>query len=581
MNITKIRHPDYNAMVESWAKWRSVYKGGDSFIEDYVSKFSDRETETDFQNRKKITPIAAFAKGAINDIKNAIFQRTVDITREGGPKSYQEAVTGKGLGVDMNGESMNTFIGRDIIGELLTMSKVGVFVDMPEFSGESLADSAGVIPYLYVYKAEDILSWAHQRSEEGFYFSQVLLRDYINEYDPDTNLVTDTIERYRFLYLDGTGVTCEFYNDDGKRTDKDGIESEGTSYTIDVPYIPFAIAELSDSLLADVSNHQIAATNMQSSDVSYAIRANFPFYVEQFDPRAETWNREANPDGADGTAEEAAIGKPRQTPIGGSVGRRYPIGTDSPGFIHPSSEPLEISIKKQDQLKEEIRQLLALALSNIKPKMASAESKELDQQGLEAGLSYIGLELENFERQISKFWAMYEGGEAETTINYPRKYSLESDSEIQERAAKSEALLHKIPSITYQKEKAKQIASITLAHQVSAETLKQINGEIDAAKVVNVDPDVISKDVENGLVDPETASELRGYPKGTAAKAEQAHADRLARIAASQSEDGAARGVPDKDDTPSKTASNEKKMSTNKDDKNISNKQRGKGKDVN
>ena len=40
----------------------------------------------------------------------------------------------------------------------------------------------------------------------------------------------------------------------------------------------------------------------------------------------------------------------------------------------------------------------------------------MDNQGLEAGLSYIGLVLEAAERQIAEFWAAYEereSGEAE------------------------------------------------------------------------------------------------------------------------------------------------------------------------
>ena len=576
MKITEIRHPDYSDMKANWKKWRSVYKGGDSFVEDYVSAYSDRENTTDFDNRKAMTPVAAYAKGAINDIKNAIFQRTVDISRIGGPQSYIDAVQGTGFGVNMNGASMNTFIGRDIICELLSMGKVGVFVDMPEFSGESLADTEGISPYLYVYHAEDILSWAYQRSDEGYYFNQLLLRDYINEYDEVSHLITGTIERFRFLYLDNGAVTCEYYNEDNKRIDKNGLESEGASYTINVPYIPFAVAELSDSLLTDISNHQIAATNMQSSDVAYAIRANFPFYVEQFDPRTSNWVRQENPDGTNNTAEEAAIGKPHESPIGGTTGRRYPLGTDKPGFIHPSSEPLEVSMKKQDALKEEVRQLMALALSNIKPKMASAESKGLDQQGLEAGLSYVGLELENFERIIAKFWAMYEGQAEPADINYPRKYSLETDAAIQDRAIKSEVLLHKIPSIIYQKEKAKQIATDTLGYQVSAKTLRDIHKEIDKAKVINVDPDVIAKDVENALVDAATASELRGYPPGSAEKAKLEHADKMARIKESQSNDAGARGVPDEDDNASATAKGEKILANENGDTT-----RGKSKDIN
>src|SRR5436853_6120818 len=75
--IVSIRHPEYSIQSSKWAKWRLVYEAGDNFIENYLKKFSSREGETDFNLRKDITPIPSFAKAAINDIKNSIFQRTV------------------------------------------------------------------------------------------------------------------------------------------------------------------------------------------------------------------------------------------------------------------------------------------------------------------------------------------------------------------------------------------------------------------------------------------------------------------------------------------------------------------------
>ena len=63
----------------------------------------------------------------------------------------------------------------------------------------------------------------------------------------------------------------------------------------------------------------------------------------------------------------------------------------------------------------------------------SAESKQLDNQGLEAGLSYIGLVLENGERLISEYWSAYESidpqGRQVATIKYPDRYSLKTDDD--------------------------------------------------------------------------------------------------------------------------------------------------------
>ena len=61
----------------------------------------------------------------------------------------------------------------------------------------------------------------------------------------------------------------------------------------------------------------------------------------------------------------------------------------------------------QAKLEDDIRKLIHLAVANTANR-ATAESKSFDNQGLEAGLSYIGLVLEAAERQIAEYWAAYE-----------------------------------------------------------------------------------------------------------------------------------------------------------------------------
>ena len=85
---------------------------------------------------------------------------------------------------------------------------------------------------------------------------------------------------------------------------------------------------------------------------------------------------------------------------------------------------------------QEIRQLINLADTKIDPTRASAESKKMDMGGLEAGLSYIGLELEYGERQIQEIWSMYENSKNIATINYPERYDLRSDADRREEAEK-------------------------------------------------------------------------------------------------------------------------------------------------
>lgn len=555
LKINQMRHPEYVARLQDWWKWRLVYQGGDEFVEEYLTRFSKRERNSDFQLRKQVTPIPTFGKAAVNDVKNSVFQRMTDISRQGGPQSYQQAVAGIGPGVDQRGSTMNAFVGQNLLPELLTMSRVGIYVDKaPLVPGASLIDAAKVQPYLYMYRVEDICSWACRNQEEPDNYQAILLKDRCIEYDPVNYLASGQVERYRHLWIDRESgyVNVQFYNKDGGMIARDGTPG-GMPEVLNLKTIPFVMLDIRQSLLEDVANHQIALLNLGSSDVAYALKSNFPFYIEQDDLRSGTNHLKdgQNPDGSSITGGQAAADQ--EITVGPVQGRKYNLKANAPSFINPSSEPLEASIKLQEKLKEDIRLLVNLAVTNINPKMASAESKTIDQQGLESGLSYIGLVLENGERAVARYWAQYEAGSA-ATVKYPEKYSLKSEAERRAEAKDHAALMFTAPSRTFQRQIAKDIINILQGSKVSVEELEKMLREVDAAAYLTSDPDIVINDLNAGLVGPELASEARGYPEGEVEKAQKAAEERATAIAQAQAKgnpgsDGltnpGARGVPD------------------------------------
>jgi hypothetical protein len=553
-DISTMVHPEYEANVSNWYKWRLVKKSGDDFIEAYLEKFSKRESDVDFTARKNITYVPAFAKAGVTDIKNSIFQRIPDVTREGGLESYQNSVEGKKGGVDLIGSDMNSYVGRVILPELLAMQKIGVFVDMPELRGSTLMDAAGVRPYLYSYVAEDILNWSIDTKAEGAEFKSLLLRDHMFEDCCDgCSLPTRHVERYRLMWVQEGKTLVQFFDEESKPVDRFG--NPGIDIIIlDLPSIPFVQFEISESLYADVANYQIALMNMASSDVAYSLKSNYPFYVEQYDPRVDNvWARKATPqnttqdDGVTivrpGSTEQAAVGENKEIIVGVASGRRVPKGLDYPEFKHPSSEPLMASMKKQEEIKKDIRLLINLAVTNIQPKMASAESKGYDERSLEAGLSYIGIELEHGERQIAKYWTWYQDRKGNVpTVIYPKKYHIKTDKDKREEASKLLETAEVVPSLTYKKEALKKAVELNIGSDVSNEVLERINKEIDAAEVLFSDPDTLSKDIEQGLISLDSASKAKTYPDDEVEKAKEDHAERIKRIAESQAQ---ARGTPD------------------------------------
>lgn len=581
-NIAKSQHPEYSQNIGDWYKYRLAYETGRDFVEQYLVQFSRREDSTDFEERKKITYCPSFSKAGINEIKNSIYERMLDIVRVGGTKTYQQAVRGDLGGVDLAGSSMNYFLGCYVLSELLVLGRVGVYVDMPPINGPSIAHNSTVRPYLYIYKAEDIKAWTFGNPRNPREVTSLLLCDYVFGYD-EGGFPSGIVQRFRKLWINENGlVSVAFYDDQGEQTDFDGNKSEQT-YTINLDRIPFYMFEISQSLMVDAADYQIALLNLASSDLAYALKSNFPFYVEEYDTRSESpYLRPTNSENT-GEKTDAGLSKDRDIKVGVTTGRRYPKGTNPPSFIHPSPEPMLASIQKQEQLKAEIRLIINLNIANLQPpKMASAESKQEDSKSLESGLSYIGLELEQGERQIASIWSSYEGKKEVATVTYPEDYSLKSVGERIAEADNLSEIQEKIPSPTFQKIIAKRVAKIVVGNRTPREDMDKIDSEIDAAKSLTCVSEIIAKDVEIGLVDLETASEIRGYPKGSVEKAKKDHAERLARIAESQAAndpaDAGARGVKDASGDPA-GARKEKKESreTVKDDK-VTDKTRGEGK---
>jgi hypothetical protein len=552
------RLPNYLSTYMDWERWRLTFEGGRKFREEYLKMFSKREDQTEFNERLEITPIPTFASAAITDIRNSVFQRMVDIVRKDGSEGYHNAVAGLDMGVDRRGSSMNAFVGRKVLEELLVMGQVGVFVDAPTVAGDTLADVGAHRPYLYAYPVERILSYAHTNPEDPSEFSSLLLEDTVTTYSSQNRLPEEEVTRYRHLWIDDNGyVNIQFYDAEGEPIDRDGNPSGPVE--LQLKRIPFVLLDIGGSLLNDVCEYQIALLNLVSSDVNYALKANFPFYTEQKDKRGvgSHLKNDMNQDGSPTAGGQGSYDKEHKT--GTTQGRYYPLGAERPEFIHPSPEPLKASMALQEKMEKDIRRLVNLAVQGLSSRQ-SAESKSMDNQGLEAGLSYIGLVLEAAERQIAEYWAAFEEVKIESrkipTIKYPDNYSLKPDSARIDEAKKLSDVITDTPSNQARKELWKTLVEKLLGGKISPATMAKIYKQIDENKFTTANPKVIIDANEAGLVGDQLASVALGFPDKEYLKARDDHMERIARIAAQQgtvdsaSIRPAARGVVDLDDNP-------------------------------
>ena len=542
-NIVEVRHPSYLSSLLDWRKWRICYNGGEYFRKLYLQKFSERETEPEFQSRLNMTPIPSYARVALDDVRNAIFQRLKDTTRRGGSSAYQQAVNGLNLGVDLRGNTMSGFLGMKVLTELLIMGRVGVYVDSPLVPGNAtLADVQKYRPYFYFYPIEDILSWTCAKPDEPSTFQAILLRDVVLNFDQRTYLPTTTVERFRMLWIDrDTGkVNLQFLDTVGNPIDREG--NPAGAVELELTRIPFVLLDIGDSMIKDVVNHQIALLNLGSSDINYALKANFPFYIEQRDQRAGGSHLKSNI-GEDGTAATGGqASADSDIRVGTTQGRTYDMKANPPAFINPSSEPLKASMDLQAKLEDDIRKLIHLAVAATANR-ATAESKSMDNQGLEAGLSYIGLVLEAAERQLAEFWAAYEERDPAkrnvATIKYPDRYSLKTDADRITEAENLVKLMYAVPGQRVKRELAKTIVLALLGGKVSVGDIQAIYKEIDDAPYATSDPTTIIAAVEAGLCGEKTASMALGFNDDEHIQARADHAARAIRILQAQQKGGA------------------------------------------
>lgn len=504
------KHPSYIKRMREWRKLRLTYEGGTEFVNAYLKRFSSRENYNDFRARKEMTYVPCIARAAIIEIRNALSQRLNEVVRFG-PKAYLDAMENN---VDTYGHSMTQFLGGTVLEELLALEKVGIWVDSNPLVGQARPQ-----PYMYFYRTEDILNW-----DDELHPTKILLEEAVDTYD-ELGLVSEPKKVYRYAQVVEGKVEVRFLDDEMKDVE--------APQTLDLPRLPFVVVTLK-SLIKDIANHQIALTNLASSDMNFCVRANIPFYTEQYDIQSDMMQKQLDGQTYIDTAQNS--GENPTTPVGVSVGRRYPKGLDRPEWIAPPTEPLEASMAKQDAIKKEARQLVNLALTNLSPTRSSSDSKEADQAGMEAGLAHISMELCRADRELSDIWLDYLASNEPFSVVYPTEFSLKSDTERYAEAKELFDLRSKVPVLEAKRKLTKEGLSKIFSTRLSAVERSAMFAEIDKMTVFETDPETLFKDLEAHLVSNATASELRGYPTEEADKAIQDHADKLSRIAVAQSE---------------------------------------------
>lgn len=478
---------------------RAILTGGDAVLSTYLNQFSLQETPAEFYLRLNTSYAPGKVKSCVQKVALAILDRLGEVTRLGGDKTYIRATNGFDTGVDGQGRSMQAYLSNHLL-ELLIIGKMAFVVDKAPGDPLTLADVAS--PYIYAYSAEEILSYARQKSGALSAIKFACIEQLYDEHGLPESALAYTLT---YSLIDGA---THIYD---SRTEAPTI--------LALSVLPIVLYD-QPSLVTDAARHEVALLNLASADLHYALKSNFPFYTQQTDGsnRGGGLRREASTvTDADGNV--IPIAASNDITAGPTKGVQYPKGVDRPGFIAPPTEPLLASMKKQEAISDSIEDLIYLAVAT--------QSTSID-----AGLAKIGLQLQHLEQQLANIWAMYQGS-AVAIINYPDKYTLRTQEDRLKESSELLSQLPKFPTTTGQRELAIKAISLLLIDS-GKDVRDAIVAEISSALIVSNDPDQLRADHEAGLLSTSTACDARLYPPGEADKAKADHAERLERIVIAQ-----------------------------------------------
>lgn len=482
-NILGWRFPLYEEYQTELELYRLAYVSGRQFLNRYLVKYTDRESDEAFAARLDMTYVPSFARMLVTNVAEQLSQRLCDVRRRG-DRGYVNVMAGEEFGVDYSGRTMNDYLAQYIIPEMLVKGRVGVFIDMPANITGNLAADVGKHPYLVYYQAEQIWNYSFRDSN----CTGLLVAANTNTYEK--GMCVGLGVEYRRYSVSSAGMLLEKFVKNEKSGSYDLISENLVPGLYKVPFVMF---DIGDSLMKDIARYQVAMMNLSSSDISFLWHGNFPLYTEQRNQKETNFAKWTGNKEGEAPARE----------IGAMQGVSYPVGTERPGWINPSSEPLMASMKKQESMVQDMYTLLNNNFAMIAGRHASAESKREDKTSQEAGMTAIGRILEAGEKGIIRAWEYYTGETG--TVCYPENMALKTHRDRREECTEILNLSDRMPSYLGKKELLKVAAMVLYTEP------EEIVAEIEKNKYTVSVGDQIRADLESGIVDCRTASLARGY----------------------------------------------------------------------
>jgi len=234
------QHQSYETLAPKWRRCRDCVSGSDA-----VKNAGSRYLPLLDSHKDKPDKYAAYKQRAlfynatgrtVDGLAGGIFQKAPSIETASKIQEHVKDIT-------LTGEPLDMFALK-VTKEYLITGRYGILVDMA--SDEAVEKR----PYWVGYQAEDIVNWRFKRMGGDQELNLVVLREEIQELDPNDEFAAKPVIQYRVLRLSDEGVyTQQIYTEDkvapgdmsGNKTYVPGEILTPLRRGVPLNFIPFAL----------------------------------------------------------------------------------------------------------------------------------------------------------------------------------------------------------------------------------------------------------------------------------------------------------------------------------------------------
>ena len=394
------RHAEYSANEARWRRSRDAYRGGREYIETALIRHVS-EIDVEFSERRARAYYFNYPRAIARRITQYVLG--VDPVRRGAPPELVEDWSRTGLRANEVMRQLSTILN--------VYGRAWLLVEAPEFSGEltvAEAQRRNLRPYVTALSPLDVTDWAE--GDDGRLLWAIVAEESVEKSDPFR-----AARRFRRRRLYGRERWQLFGDGDG------GAEelASGVNPLGEVPLIPvvepdgFGMA--AGHWFEDVVRVSEAILNNESEAQMNVVKQMFGMLVVS-DSFARGVQRAADPERS-GRGLAATVA--RSAAVIESVEEK---GLSR--FISPSGIASETIRQENQHLKQELYDVVGLAVRSFSRDAQSAESKAWDFQNVGQFLAARADLLEQSELAAWKLMHGYDPALAVPEVVYNRKFAV-------------------------------------------------------------------------------------------------------------------------------------------------------------